>query len=105
VDGLSQVILRSAGRGQTYPDLPWTPRTAFGAVTEAPGAGDPGEDFVVLLAADGTPNMEVAELIGVSPPTVNLWRNRYAKCGDPGPLHLDLPLLAQSRRGWFGADH
>ena len=32
---------------------------------------------IVLLAADGTPNVEIAELVGVSRPTVDLWRTRY----------------------------
>ena len=39
---------------------------------------------IVLLAADGTPNVEIAELIGVSRPTVNLWRSRYAESGVRG---------------------
>ena len=39
---------------------------------------------IVLLAADGTPNVEIAELVGVSRPTVNLWRNRYAESGVSG---------------------
>ena len=39
---------------------------------------------IVLLAADGTPNVEIAELVGVSRPTVNLWRNRYAESGVKG---------------------
>ena len=39
---------------------------------------------IVLLAADGTPNVEIAALIGVSRPTVNLWRNRYAESGVRG---------------------
>ena len=39
---------------------------------------------IVLLAADGTPNVEIAELVGVSRPTVNLWRNRYAESGVRG---------------------
>ncbi len=37
-----------------------------------------------MLAADGTPNVEIAALIGVSRPTVNLWRNRYAESGVSG---------------------
>ncbi|MEP6980792.1 MAG: IS630 family transposase [Nakamurella sp.] len=36
---------------------------------------------IVLLAADGTPNVEIAELVGVSRPTVNLWRSRYVESG------------------------
>jgi transposase len=39
---------------------------------------------IVLLAADGTANVEIAELVGVSRPTVNLWRNRYAESGVKG---------------------
>ena len=39
---------------------------------------------IVLLAADGTPNVEIAELVGVSRPTVNLWRNRYTESGVRG---------------------
>ena len=39
---------------------------------------------IVLLAADGTPNAEIAELVGVSRPTVNLWRNRYTESGVRG---------------------
>lgn len=39
---------------------------------------------IVLLAADGTPNVEIAELLGVSRPTINLWRNRYATSGLDG---------------------
>jgi transposase len=39
---------------------------------------------IVWLAAGGTPNVEIAELVGVSRPTVNLWRNRYARSGVQG---------------------
>lgn len=39
---------------------------------------------IVLLAADGIPNVEIAELVGVSRPTVNLWRHRYAESGVKG---------------------
>jgi transposase len=39
---------------------------------------------IVLLAADGTPNVEIAELVGVSRPTVNLWRSRYTESGVRG---------------------
>jgi transposase len=38
----------------------------------------------VLLAAEGTPNVEIARLVGVSRPTVNAWRVRYAEHGMPG---------------------
>ena len=36
---------------------------------------------IVLLAAEGVPNVEVARLVGVSLPTVTLWRQRYAASG------------------------
>jgi transposase len=39
---------------------------------------------IVLLAAAGTANWEIAELVGVSRPTVNLWRNRYVEQGLAG---------------------
>jgi transposase len=39
---------------------------------------------IVLLAAEGTPNVEIARLVGVSRPTVNLWRSRYAERGLAG---------------------
>ena len=39
---------------------------------------------IVLLAADGTPNGEIASLVGVSRPTVNTWRDRYAVRGLAG---------------------
>ena len=45
---------------------------------------------IVLLAAAGTANWEIAELVGVSRPTVNLWRNRYVEQGVAG--------LADARR-------
>jgi hypothetical protein len=39
---------------------------------------------IVLLAADGVANYDIAERVGVSRPTVNLWRNRYADRGLAG---------------------
>jgi transposase len=36
---------------------------------------------IVLLAAAGVPNTEIAQRVGVSRPTVNLWRDRYATGG------------------------
>jgi transposase len=36
---------------------------------------------IVLLAADGLANQVIAEQVGVSRPTVNLWRNRYGEAG------------------------
>ena len=39
---------------------------------------------IVLLAADGVSNTEIAALVGVSRPTVICWRNRYATSGVAG---------------------
>jgi transposase len=39
---------------------------------------------IVLLAAEGVPNAQIAARVGVSRPTVNLWRNRYAGAGLAG---------------------
>jgi transposase len=39
---------------------------------------------IVLLAAGGTPNVDIARLVGVSRPTVNTWRIRYAEHGMAG---------------------
>jgi Winged helix-turn helix/Helix-turn-helix domain len=39
---------------------------------------------IVLLAAEGTPNVDIARLVGVSRPTVNTWRIRYAEHGMAG---------------------
>jgi transposase len=48
------------------------------------GAGLAARARIVLLAAEGTPNVEIARLLGVSRPTVNAWRTRYAERGLPG---------------------
>jgi transposase len=48
------------------------------------GAGLAARARIVLLAAEGTPNVEIAPLVGVSRPTVNAWRTRYAERGLPG---------------------
>jgi transposase len=39
---------------------------------------------IVLLASEGRRNAEIAERIGVSRPTVNLWRSRYGEAGMAG---------------------
>ncbi len=39
---------------------------------------------IVLLAADGLANQVIAERVGVSRPTINLWRSRYAEAGLAG---------------------
>ena len=46
---------------------------------------------IVLLAADGTPNVQIAELVGVSRPTVDLWRSRYRDQGLGGLIDEDRP--------------
>ena len=39
---------------------------------------------ILLLAAEGTSNTEIARQVGCSRPTVILWRDRYAKAGLDG---------------------
>ncbi len=39
---------------------------------------------IVLLAADGVTHTEIAELVGVSRPTVTAWRRRYERSGIAG---------------------
>ena len=39
---------------------------------------------LVLLAADGVGNQVIADRVGTSRPTVNLWRGRYAQRGIAG---------------------
>ena len=46
---------------------------------------------IVLLAADGMQNAEIAERVGVSRPTVNRWRARYARAGIDGLVDEDRP--------------
>ena len=48
------------------------------------GAGLAARARIVLLAAEGTPNVEIGRLVGVSRPTVNAWRARYAEQGLAG---------------------
>ena len=48
------------------------------------GAGLAARARIVLLAAEGMPNVEIAERVGVSRPTVNVWRARYAERGLAG---------------------
>ena len=52
---------------------------------------------IVLLAAEGTPNHQIAEKVGVSRPTVNEWRARYAERGLAG-------LADEARPGVGAAD-
>src|SRR4249920_738506 len=44
---------------------------------------------IVLLAADGLPNAEIARRVGVSRPTVVGWRRRYLEYGISGLVDLD----------------
>jgi hypothetical protein len=46
---------------------------------------------IVLLAADGFATQEIADRVGVSRPTVNLWRSRYAQSGLSGLADRDRP--------------
>ena len=54
-------------------------------------AGMAARARIVLLAANGTSNVEIAELVGVSRPTVDLWRNRYRERGLAGLADRDRP--------------
>ena len=51
---------------------------------------------VVLLAADGVANYEIAERVGVSRPTVNLWRSRYTASGIAGLADAPRPGRART---------
>ena len=46
---------------------------------------------IVLLAADGVANYAIAERVGVTRPTVNLWRSRYAERGLAGLVEEQRP--------------
>jgi transposase len=46
---------------------------------------------IVLLASDGVLNADIAERVGVSRPTVNRWRARYAEAGIEGLVDEDRP--------------
>ncbi len=46
---------------------------------------------IVLLASEGMLNADIAERVGVSRPTVNRWRARYADAGVPGLVDDDRP--------------
>ncbi|RDH91580.1 MAG: hypothetical protein DIZ77_02195, partial [endosymbiont of Seepiophila jonesi] len=39
---------------------------------------------IILLAADGLSNIEIAEQLNISAHKVGRWRNRYAELGLPG---------------------
>ena len=65
-------------------------RSATGAAAAAQRAR------IVLLAADGVANYVIAERVGVSRPTVNLWRSRYVEGGIAGLA--DEPRPGRPRR-------
>jgi transposase len=46
---------------------------------------------VVLLAADGVANQEIAAQVEMSRPTVNRWRKRYAAYGMAGLSDVKRP--------------
>src|SRR4051794_1217 len=46
---------------------------------------------LLLLAAEGVSTQEIADRVGVSRPTVNLWRSRYARSGLSGLTDRDRP--------------
>src|SRR5215212_11057535 len=46
---------------------------------------------IVLLASEGVRNADIAQRVGVSRPTVNLWRSRYAEAGLAGLVDVDRP--------------
>jgi len=51
---------------------------------------------IVLLAAEGVSNTEIGRRLGVSAPTVLLWRGRYQRSGMGGLG--DLPRAGRRRR-------
>ena len=51
---------------------------------------------ILLLAAEGVANTEIAERLGVSRPTVIAWRKRYVR-GDSPPSWLTDPAVAAPR--------
>lgn len=70
----ARLVLRDGDRAR----LEKLTRSATGAAAAAQRAR------IVLLAADGEANYVIAERVGVSRPTVNLWRARYAEQGMAG---------------------
>jgi transposase len=46
---------------------------------------------IVLLASEGLRNAEIADRVGVSRPTVNVWRSRYVAAGMAGLVDVDRP--------------
>src|ERR687887_2175591 len=53
---------------------------------------------ILLLAAQGTSNTEIARRVGCSRPTVILWRHRYTQAGLDGLLDKPRPGRPQTVR-------
>ena len=53
---------------------------------------------IVLLASEGLRNAEIAERVGVSRPTVNVWRSRYVDAGLAGLVDVDLSCWSKTCR-------
>ena len=70
-----------AGRTAKALSLGDEERAELEALTRATSvsAGVAARARIVLLAADATPNHQIAELVGVSRPTVNKWRERFSE--------------------------
>ena len=56
---------------------------------------------IVLLAADGVPNRQIAMLVGLNQNQVGMWRKRYAAHGMAGLA--DLPRPGRPRRSVVAA--
>ena len=70
----SALVLREGDR-QRLADLARLPSVPSGLAKRA---------RIVLLAADGVPNAQIARAVGVSRPTVIGWRDRYRQGGIKG---------------------
>ena len=63
--------------------------------SSATTAGAAQRARIVLLASRGVANALISELVGVSRPTVDLWRGRYLEHGLEG-LSLRSPMRSQT---------
>ena len=61
------------------------------ARSSATTAGAAQRARIVLLASQGVANALISELVGVSRPTVNLWRGRYLEHGLEGLVDIPRP--------------
>ena len=69
---LAPALLLREGDRQRLADLARLPSVPSGVAKRA---------RIVLLAAEGVPNAQIARTVGVSRPTVIGWRDRYARGG------------------------